>query len=298
MLQRPSGRSLLVAGLVAGLFIVASTAQVAARDVEDLKVSPASPTAERTYSAPPAANPSASLGDGRPLREPGVCKTATYCDTIDLNVVVPSDYEYFYSVVITLDCRYDDLHIPDYDVWLWALGPTQLKASGNDGCKESMSIDDPEPDLYFITANQFAGDGSPYHVKVRFVKGIKKPVKTKTTPASPQSGSDETGGFTGQPPDNSRRSEPYFPSSSFGETEPSAGGLGPVRMDLPQEDIDRGEFAAIPLAGETTRVPTTIHWVPARLLAGMGLLLVVALAAYVLLFLPRRRPSTPVASST
>lgn len=150
-----------------------------ARDAEDMRVSGEEPVAEKTYD--PIVGQNTSL-----LHRPQDCRTAAYCDVIDLEIDLPEDLgeDALHKVTITL--TWEDV-ADDADLDLYLYDPDEQRhdesASGDPG--EQAQFTQPTEDTWFIVVNNFAGVHQSYTVKAEFQIEELPPIPELERPTAP-----------------------------------------------------------------------------------------------------------------
>lgn len=171
-------RTVLLTGLL-GVFVLASGETAAARDVEDMAVSAEEPVSEKTYD--PIVGQNTSL-----LHTPSECRSATYCDVIDLEIGVPDGFgeNDFHKVVVTL--TWEDLSDDaDLDLYLYAPdGSRHDESATGDPEGEQAQFTQPTEDTWFIVVNNFAGVHQSYTVKAEFKHEELQPIPELVLPTA------------------------------------------------------------------------------------------------------------------
>lgn len=176
MTLRTTGRLATVL-LLAGALGVAAPAF--ARDVEDMRVSGEEPVDEKTYD--PIVGQNTSL-----LHRPEDCRTAAYCDVIDLEIDLPDDLDEndLHKVVVTLTWE-DVADDADLDLYLYDPEGRRHDESATADPEEKADFTQPSEDTWFIVINNFAGAHQSYTVKAEFVVEDLPPIPELAIPTAP-----------------------------------------------------------------------------------------------------------------
>lgn len=173
-------RRTVVAGLALALLLGGSGTALG-RDAEDLSVSADDPVHEHQYPPIPANNPNTLL------HTPSDCRTALYCDVIDVVVEVPDSYTErdLYEVVITLSWQ-DAADDADLDMYLYDEDETRITESASGTPGEQAGLPEPSEGTYFVVVNNWAGTHQSYTLKAEFkYNGKRAPVPDLELPTAP-----------------------------------------------------------------------------------------------------------------
>jgi hypothetical protein len=145
-------------------------AHVSASDVADMSVSPANPDKKTNYGPIFANNSQNTLP-----HKPSDCRSATYCDVIDVKVD-PSAYpsNEFYQLTITLfwehstdvrDTPVGNAEAVDLDLYVY--DPKEIKVAQDAGATQpaTTSLDTPQLATYYVVINSSSGPNTGYTVE-------------------------------------------------------------------------------------------------------------------------------------
>lgn len=275
--RRPARSGLIVVCLC--LIVAASVAPIAAeaREVKGFTLTPNKPTVEREYEGFSASAPTSGAAEA--TYSPTVCRDAEYCDTIDIDFLIPEDYEYKWKVRITTSWEFED---NDLDTWLYDLAEAEVKSAATGANPEIIEAEKLDPDRYHIVVLSFLTVvPDPYTVKVEFIQGAK--IEARQRKVNPF----QRAAPPAEPPDTAIPAPLTQPAPESAESPIS---FEPLRVNIPQEGTRSGR-APIPRAGRAA-VPG-IEWDTGRVVSGIVALLVVSALSYSLFFAPRRRRAKP-----
>lgn len=279
-------------GVFVALAGLVSVSSALARDAADLTVSPTQPVAEKEYPGFLAQNAGAS--ESAAARRASTCREAAnqYCDTINLTLAVPPEYEYKFTLAFVISWE-NVTDLEDLDIWVSDASETELSGSSmaTGANPERWQISNLDPDLYYIVVSNFSGFTESYKVRVELIRGEKKTTKKKPTPTPPPP---PFGGGPTSPFSPTEPSEPGPDDSFFGPAPDLSSGepFAPIRFDIPGEKESTGGFAPVPLAGSEDRPSTPIKWDGGRLMTGLAALAMIGITSYVLFFAPRQQART------
>lgn len=136
---------------------------------EGMAVSRKSPKVNKTYSEPILAN-NTSL-----LHKPSDCRTATYCDTIELKVDA-ADFEnddvYYVDIVLSWPQEYThteegDAQSNDLDLYIYDSNELRIGQAATSNEKEKTQIDLPPSGEYYLVVNNFYGPNLGYTFDIK-----------------------------------------------------------------------------------------------------------------------------------
>lgn len=280
------GRSLLII-LAVTVLLIFPVGGAVGLDVEDLAISPASKIDQKQYDPIVQSNP------GSASQNPTICRSAPYCDTIDLVIAVPETFTDNWMVRMTI--TWEDIAESDIDVFFYDPSQARLTASETGTQPEVMTARNLDPGRHFITILNWVGVHEYYVVKAEFIPLPKAAGSGRIFTPPPTDEPVPPGAVTSAPPSRSGGLAPFTGGGieGGGALQP----LAPVEVDLGEE-----RPAAVGFTPEGDGdVPSQIEWEGARLATGLGSLAAIMCLAYVLLFMPRRlfsrRPSKPTPGS-
>ena len=162
--------------VVALVIAVVGGPSALALDREDFAVSRQSPSAKRTYDQPIVAN-NTSL-----THRPTECRTATYCDTIDLEVNsngFVSDDLYYVDILLSWPQQFQETEegnaqSNDLDLFIYDESETRIGQSATANEMEKTQIDLPYTGTYFLVVNNFAGPNLGYTFDIKLTYGGKQ----------------------------------------------------------------------------------------------------------------------------
>jgi hypothetical protein len=258
------------------------------RDAKDQSLSPTQPTFNELYPALVASSPAPGTV-GSASHSPKECKTAQYCDTIDLTFAVPRDYEYTWSIRLTVTWT-ASAATHDMDVYLYDINEGLVQSAATGGKPEVILKGDLDPGLHYLVIVNFVGPpNDPYRVIGDFIQG-KKIEKTKK-PESPfrviEQGGDSPSSGGGSP----GFAAGTAPSGAELQGVGGAPVFDPIRVDTP-EGLALSAGRRAPRLSEGGARGSDLKLDGGRMLTGAGLLALLGGLSYALFFAPRRRPGT------
>jgi hypothetical protein len=167
-MQRRFLRRALTLAVCVVAAISVSPAGTQAQDVQDMHVSRQKPMESHDYGAIPVNNAEAASGLGTQvlLHRPAECRTAAYCDVIDVNVDA-SSFTDRDAYELRVEVTWTNPDVNDIDLFIYdqEMG-RRVTASATDADPEMASVDRPPTGKIFAVINNFSGPNLGYHVDV------------------------------------------------------------------------------------------------------------------------------------